>query len=388
VALASSPPRPSGLAFAKLGALFFYAFNHVPLAVTVESGSIGALAGTGFAAATGTLSVTPLAGTALVLWLLGRAGRRVAGQAGAAQLGRAAQGAKVALPYALLSGVAALALQVSVPVGGGRVALSPSTLGAFLWPAALAVAAGAIGGARSADRGGSGLRAVRDGLRTLAIALALAVAGLVVLAPLHPDATASYFDAFHTGLAAGLSRVALTLAVLPNLALWVLFPSMGGCLSLTTEQAGGGLSVCLLSYTQFPPSGGISGVAVRGPGFDFPPPPPAFFLFVLVPVVATLGGGWLAARRAVFTGRRPVVAATASGVAFAAGAVAFGFLSRARVEVAGAAGGTPETVAATVGPDLLLGAVVALAWGVGGAVLGVASRRRGPPDPGGPSSAP
>jgi hypothetical protein len=388
LALASSPPKPSGLAFAKLGALFFYAFNHVSLAVSVESGKIGALAGTGFEGATGALSITPLAGTALVLWLLARAGRRVARMSGGTSVAaRAMHGTKIALPYAVLCGLAGLALHVSVPVSGGRVTVSPSTAGAFVWPAILALAAGAIGGARSGGAPGPWLRAGRDGLRTLSIALFLAVVGLVLLAPANSRATGAYFDAFHSGLAAGLSRVALTVAVLPNMALWVLFPSMGGCLSLSAHQASGEFSVCLLSYSQFPPPGGIAGIAGRSPAFDLAPPPAPYLPFVLVPLAAVLIGGWLAARREEGGSGRWVWRAAAAGVAFAAAAAAFGFLSRVGVEVSGSSSGLPETVAAVLGPELLLGAVAAVAWGVGGGVLGAAARSRryggvGDPSPG------
>jgi hypothetical protein len=382
VALASSPPRPSGLTFAKLGALFFYAFNHVPVAVSVEHGQIGALAGTGFQAATGVLRVTPLAGTALVLWLLARAGRRVARSAGSGT--GAWHGAKVAVPYAILCGLAGLALRVSIPLAGGTVRVAPSAIGAFVWPAILAVAAGAIGAAGAAGKPGRWLRTVRDGLRTLAVALLLAVVGLALLAPANPRATAAYFDPFHAGAAEGLTRVALTASVLPNLGLWVLFPSMGGCLTLSAQQASGGFTVCLLSYSQFPPAGGIGGVANRSPGFDLPPPPASDLLFVLVPLIAVLVGGWLAAGGR--DGTRSAPRAVRAGVGFAVAAVVFGYLSRAGVAVSGRAGGSPETVAATLGPELLVGALVAVAWGIGGGLAGAALRRRRAPRSGGPST--
>ena len=277
VALGSSPPRPSGLVFAKLGALFFYAFAHVPITAAVQGGGLPALSGTGFAAAAGVLSVTPLAGTALVLWLLVRAGRGVAGAAGGETAwARAVHGAKVAIPFAALCGLAGLALRVTAQVGGGSVTLAPSRVGAFVWPAILAVAAGAVGGARASGAPGPWLRAGRDGLRTLGFGLVLAVVGLAGLAPWNPGPTDAYFAPFRTGVGVGLSRVVLTLAVLPNLALWVLFPSMGGCLGLSLQQASGGSSVCLLSYTQFPPAGGIVAIAQRSPGFDLPPPPTAY----------------------------------------------------------------------------------------------------------------
>jgi hypothetical protein len=376
VALASSSPRPSGLVFAKLGALFFYAFAHVPLAASVQGGGLPALSGTGFAAVAGVLSITPLAGTALVLWLLARAGRGVAAAAGGdTTLARAGHGAKVALPFAALCGLAGLALRVTVPLGGGSVTLSPSRVGAIAWPAILALVAGAAGGARACPTPGPWWRAGRDGVRTLGIALAFAVVGLAGLAPSNPGPTDAYFAPFQSGAAAGLARVALTVAVLPNLALWVLFPSMGGCLGLTAQQASGGFSVCLLSYTQFPPAGGIAGIAQRSPGFDLPSPPASYLLFVLVPLVAVVIGGRLAARAG---GMR---AAVAAGVAFAAAAVAFGYLSGVRVSISGSTAGAGETVSALLRPELLVGGLLALAWGVVGGVAGAAGRRRRPAAP-------
>ena len=204
--------------------------------------------------------------------------------------------------------------------------------------------------------------------------LALAFLGLVLLAPVHPSATAEYFSPFENGAASGIAVVLATLLFVPNMAVAVLFPSMHACLSASGNVAGIGVNICFLDYTQFPTSRGFGAPGLAGgfQGFDLPAPPAGYFLFILVPLIAVILGGMLAARRGGALSRLEAVGqGAAAGVVFALLALLMLILARFRVEVAGSVGNVFRgSVQGTIGVELVRGTLLALAWGVVGGALG------------------
>ena len=256
----SADTRPSPVATARLVGLVFFAFHHVGVHTSIAGGP------SGFPVhGTITLAFAMLTGTVIALWLLARTGRAIAEHVGGTAVVRGLHGAKVALPYAVI--VFAVSWLVRFEGGeltgeGVHASFRVSPLAAFLWPLGLAAVAGFVGGVRSpqgrvwlASRLGSWpTGVVTGGGAMLAIGLGLAFVGLVLLAPVHPDATSAYFGPFKDSVATGLAVVYVTLLFVPNMAAWVLLPSMGSCLTASGSAIGLSGSFCFLSYTQFPSS--------------------------------------------------------------------------------------------------------------------------------------
>ena len=113
-----------------------------------------------------TVAISLLLGTIVLVWLLHRAGRALGAGVGGSSWARGLAGAKVALPYALITGLgalllAAVPLSVEVPevpdlVAGGTMELAPSVVAAFLWPLALGLLAGFTGGVSSTPESRTG----------------------------------------------------------------------------------------------------------------------------------------------------------------------------------------------------------------------------------------
>src|SRR5207302_11481614 len=79
----------------------------------------------------------------------------------------------------------------------------------------------------------------------------------LLCSPCRPPPTSTLFPyttlfrSFRAGALRGLAVVFLHSLVIPNMATWVLFPSMGACIG----ARGGGTALCALSYTNFPGGG-------------------------------------------------------------------------------------------------------------------------------------
>jgi hypothetical protein len=216
--------------------------------------------------------------------------------------------------------------------------------------------------------------AVTGGWWMIALGLALSFAGLLVLGAVKPDATRDYFSgAFRGGSTTGVATLAATLLTVPNMAAWVLFPSMGSCLGLSGGSFGLQGSFCFLSYTQFPRSNAVGGFIGGGGIGALPNPPVGYYLFILAPLVAVLVGGMVAARRAAAETRGESVAmGVLAGVAFGAMAVLVLVVSIFTVRVAGQVGGISQGVTIRLGPELSKSILLAFAWGiVGGGVGGL-----------------
>jgi hypothetical protein len=348
-------------------------------------------------------------GTAVAALALTRAGRAVADRAGrvaaagavgagsrVTSFARGLHGMKVAFPYALvcLAGTLAVRYPVRVPGGlGAPVVLSraatvhPSPTQAALWPLALGLVFGFLGGFRSGERAGAASGraesftrgALAGGVTMAALGLVFSFAGLLVLAAAKPDATRAYLDfAFRGGTSRGLAVLGLTALVVPNLAAWVLFPSMGACVRTAISSGGvapfgiGGVAkACAISYSRLP-RGGLGFLASHAPAHPgFSATPSAYLLFLMAPALAVLAGGVVAARRSGAAGRsRAAISGALAGVVFAVLAVLLVLLAGVALSIGVRTAGRGLALSYVAGPDPVLGPLVALAWGVAGGALG------------------
>ncbi|HEV8572964.1 MAG TPA: DUF6350 family protein [Actinomycetota bacterium] len=395
IVLLSEAADPSGLPFfevLKVIGLAFYGLHHAGIRGEIPRLELPDTPASPFGGPlefSFTISVALMLGTFLGLWLLYRGGRSVARSAGGVAWARALHGAKVAIPYAVLALAMSFGARFSEELPqsqflptGGPFEFGPSPIGAFLWPLALGLVAGTLGGLASAERWlapeGTGARAraiVRGGLAMTLYALLLAFVGYLVVVAVNPDLplpfSPAFFDAVASGGLGGVVLLLLAVLVIPNIAVWVLIPAMGSSLGFFIA----GASFKLLSYTQFPTGfGDIEGPSPFAPfpglpQFDTAPPP--YFLFLLVPVVATVLGGWWAARRMPARSAGQGAAAGAlAGVVFGAAVTAVIVLSSIGLGFSGGVGGFVQTGRGHAGPPLLEGALLALLWGTGGGALG------------------
>ena len=322
--LADAFPGASAAQAARYGGALFYVFHHVGMAVHspdlhLADDADRVLGWPSGRAVDAVIAFAFLSGTAVVMGLLIRAGRSAGQAVGGPELRRVIHGAKVAVPYALLSWSAswALSFQVSIP-DSSPMSAHPSHIASFLWPLALGAVFGGVGGIRSA---GDGMwtspwlwateawprrwrGALAGGMWMLGLGLVLSLAGLGVAAASEPSIAASYAGTvFRPGVGTGLMAVLLALLALPNVAAWILVPAMGGCL-----EVGGGAgtslpSFCFLSYESFFDRP-LPGTFNHFWGYpELGQPPRAWLLFLLVPLVAVMVSGALAARRAEARGR-------------------------------------------------------------------------------------
>lgn len=203
----------------------------------------------------------------------------------------------------------------------------------------------------------------------LAVGLVLSFVGLVLLTPVAPDVAREYFRPFDESFLQGISVIAATLLVVPNMAAWVLFPAMGSCLEVSGSFFGFSGSFCFLSYSQFPSVRGIAEGTLAAP--NLPSPPAGYFLFLLAPLIAVLVGGAIAARRAAAASKQEAAAMGAlAGVAFALFSLLVIVLSTMTARASGLGQQFPGTLSARVGPALASAFLLSLLWGVVGGTIG------------------
>jgi hypothetical protein len=179
----------------------------------------------------------------------------------------------------------------------------------------------------------------------------------------------------------GLVALAHHVAVAPNEAMWALVPAMGGC---TGAYPAEGDPVRFLCYRRFPGDVALPALPIVGapPGqparSEFGTAPWPYFLFLLAPALASVAGGIRAAERGgPGSARQAVALGAAAGAVFAAIVVAVGWLASVRAGIDWVIGGTADAGAVRVGPGLLAGGLLALAWGALGGALGAVWRSRG-----------
>jgi hypothetical protein len=348
------------------------------------------------------LTFAPMLFTALAGVLLFRGGRAVARRTGGGALSRGLSGATVAAPYALLSLVLSLAVSSSSRFEYDSIDIDlkvhANHVAAFLWPLAVGAVAGFLGGVATAREELAGRRpwgsrawsALAGGWRMLAVGLLGSFLGLQVVAFAESDLPVPYGPGFFETLfegspSSGLAFTDQTATYLPNMAVWVLVPSLGACDGLDADVVFR-LDVDVICYASFPGPGVADALQPEADGFpevpDLPAAPPIYLLFLLVPVVATVYGGWTAGRRSGSPRTSEgALAGAGAGVVFALGVLALAVMSRATLGVAGSGGGFSGEGGLSAGADPVLGTLLALAWGLaGGAVGGLLGARSLPPE--------
>ena len=386
----------------RLGWLYVGLFHGVPLRLRGIGMQIDVLDAGSVESLELRFGVALLLVTWLAVWLLWRGGRAVAGACGGGALARALHGTKVAPVYALPVFALSLLVEIRSPfpfprVISGELDLSSAPLPALLLPVAIAAAAGACGGIASALAAGSASPRARwvsaaasGGWRMLLVGLGLAYVGLFLAGIVRPEgpeglltpSTGRYVRAVFDRPDVGLVALAHHVAVAPNEAMWALVPSMGGC---TGAYPGDCDPVRFLCYRRFPNEIALPSLPVVGapPGQParsvFGTAPWPYFLFLLAPALASVLGGMRAAERAAPSSARGAIAlGVGSGAAFESLVVAVGWLASVRAEVDWVTGGVPEASGGVrVGPGLVGGALLALAWGALGGALGAVWRARG-----------
>jgi hypothetical protein len=207
----------------------------------------------------------------------------------------------------------------------------------------------------------------------LALGLVLSFVGLLVLAALDPTTTADYFrGAFGDGAARGTVLVGHHVLVSPNQSMWVLIPAMGGSVNLSIA----GTNVELLSYSHFPEhfsltGGGTSGFGTPTPQVQGGTAPAGYFLFLLVPLLSVLIGGRSAAARGGARARPEAAMLGAfAGVVFAVLVAVVGVMSTLGLAVSVDVAGFHTGGSGYLGPNALVGGLLALVWGAAGGALG------------------
>ncbi|HZD79985.1 MAG TPA: hypothetical protein VE646_08085 [Actinomycetota bacterium] len=367
---------------AKLGWLYFGWFHHVAFTTSV----VGLRPGSGLAGQAGLdadVGVAMMLATFLAIALLYKGGRAVADRAGGGGVARILHGMKVAPAYAILALLVSELVIIDIPfprigsVSGGLQVRSwgPSW---FLLPLLIAVVSGAAGGLRSGRHellshdpwGPRAAGAVVGGLRMFMLGLVLPFVGLLVLAGVHPSATKAYFQTIsRPPTDQAVAIIANHALLLPNQSLWVLVPAMGGCDGMT----GGGTSASFLCYSKFP--GAMTrpeGLRPRTPVVrtNFGRAPLGYFLFLLVPALSAILGGRYAARKRARLQWEAVAVGAASGVVFAVLVVVGSWFASVSVRSPSTVGGIPGNASVLIGPGLVAGGLLALAWGVVGGGLG------------------
>jgi hypothetical protein len=372
----------------KIGGLVTYSFHRVGIQATLPEIQIptdpllGAESG-GFSLSV-TVSVALLLGTLLLVWLLYRAGKSLGVLSGGPAWVRGLAGAKVAIPYALLTGLGALLfnlvpLAFDVPAipaftSGGAFELGPAVLPAFLWPLAIGLLAGFAGGVAGAPASSweapraDGLiaGAVRGGALAAGLAVLLAFVGTQVVAMVHADTAVpfnpSFFeDAFSGPVLQGVASTVFLLFLAPNFGALALAPAMGSSLVLKATGTSFGLQptfeLTLMSLLNYPRGinedvlSGIGQGAGGIPGFptgsliDHQIAPAYYWAFLLVPLIAMLLGGRAAAQRAsADTPAEGAAAGALAGIVFAGAAVALIVASGIRLHADAGFGAGTQTV--------------------------------------------
>jgi hypothetical protein len=385
----------SAAAFARIGWMYVGAFHHVAIELEVPDVELTA-AGTGPEATSLSVGVALLTVTAVAAWLLYRAGRAAADRAGGRVARRVPRGAAVSIAYAAPILVISLLVDVATPLrlGGfasGELRVSLSAWQALVRPLAIAAAAGAAGGLRSAldaaagepaaDRIGA---AIAGGWRMVVVGLALSLGGLFVAGVVQPDgpaalltpSTARYVRAVFDRPTPGILLLGHHVAVAPNEAVWTLVPAMGGCVSVR-----GSVQADLLCYRRFPTDvvaapvpipGGRLVLPIGGASFGAAPAP--YLAFLLVPALASVLGGRRAGARRGTTGVDAIGLGAAAGVVFAALVAVVAALSSVTVAYGAAFAESATAGRVVLGPEVWSAALLALAWGVIGGAIGAATR--------------
>jgi hypothetical protein len=353
----------------KVGFLYLLSFCGVGLHVDSSGPSTFGLGETHLQ-----LRLPMLVCTALVVWLLFRAGRSCGERAARIGLGARARSAAVltvALAFAVPTFLVSLPATLRFPNVAGTV--SPERWESAILPLGLALSAAAAGswrGRRSTERGaGRAIAMIEGGWHMFLLAVALAFVAFLVLAAVKPDGTGDYARFVRDSGRVGEVTVAHHVLLLPDQSIWLLGPAMGGSTQVvvfgaesfpgTVKMSGvdeGALALFL------DPTGEVGkGHVVLGGGF---------YLFLLVPLVATVLGGRRAASRAAGSAER-VLRGLGAGAVFGVLMATAALFSAASLPLPllGQFDVLPVSIHAAMPSTALL----ALAWGAAGGALGALS---------------
>lgn len=370
--------------YARLGALYDEVFHHVDVGVRVLP--VGGAREASVHLGIGLLTITSVGAVLLSLFGERLARRSTGGRVVLAVLAASLGYGIVPLAVGLVAR-GHVELPSSVPVVRA-VDVTVSAIQAFAVPSALAGAALALGaliGLGRRDGRPSGDAAIAEvvagGVRSLAIGLALSIVGVLIFASVQPAFARAYGSVVTVsrslnGELAVAGHLALTV---PNQAVWVLVPAMGGSDDAVLEVRPAGSArpssrreTAFLSYRVAATRAPIGPRGVTSPRLR--PAPRALLAFLVVPLAATIAGGMRAARYGSSTSARVLLGA-ASGLVFAGLTSVAIALSRIELVVSGLFLGT-STVRISLGPAVIGGTALAALWGVVGGAIGGAFPRR------------
>ena len=314
--------------------------------------------------------------TALIVWLLFRAGRTSGERTSGASFGAiAACIVAAAAAFAIPAFLVSLPATLRFPNVAGTV--SPVRWQAAVLPFGLALCAATAGVVRGARRGSGeaphrrrSVAIIDGGWHMFLLALGLAFVAFLVLAAVKPDGSAAYARFVRGSGRVGAVTVVHHALLLPDQSVWVLAPAMGGSTQVVVSSAEPFPSTLTLSGIDegalglfLDPTGELSGggrIALGG----------GFYLFLLVPLIATVIGGRRVAAASRDAGER-LLLGVGSGVVFGVlMAVAALFSASALpLPLLGQYAVLPMSIRATMPSTALL----ALAWGVAGGALGALS---------------
>lgn len=347
----------------RVGWLYTMAGHAVAITAT---GSGGAVEGLGVGVVGIRLGMLTIAAVAVAMLVVG--GRASARRVHDVGVRRVVAGASIAVPYAVLIGIVSASVDLQLRTAGGFLPGSTSITApaweGFLIPGAIALVAGVLGGwSASASWRHAPARAVRAGLRAFVWATGLCFVGLLVFAALRPEGLERYSVEMWSG---GSQRAALYIGhqalLIPNQAMWVLAPSMGGCVSLRADGAARDL-LCLdrIPRGADPATWLLSELGRVEGAPPTSPMPIVGLLFVAVPAAAIVIGFRRLGRTASSI-PQAIASGASGGVVFAAAVIVVSLAGSLWMSTGD--GHVARHVA--IGPDPITTAVLALAWGVAG----------------------
>ena len=337
-----------------------------------------------------TVRIAVLTFTAVIVWMLVRAGAASARQVTDLPARRAFAGALVAVAYAAPLAILAPLVDLQLATGGGFfpdvTTLSAVVRDMLLLPFSLGMLAGALGGLQaSAWWGGRAGDMLASGWRTFTTALLASLLGLLAFSALRPAGLDTYVQELRSlGTRGGAITVGHQVLLLPNQAALVLVPAMGACDSITT----GGVAFEALCLDRLPdernPLDWLITTLDERPGAPTVPAPWSTKVLLVVPLIAVVVGV-----RRVVTDRaslgRAAIGAVGAAVVFGALVVALTWASTVVItSIELHEGTTTQARVVALGAQPLVAGAHALGWGVvvgvpAASVIAAARRRRTSP---------
>jgi hypothetical protein len=359
----------------RVGWLYTMAGHAVSITATGSGGSVEGLGSGVLRVRLGLLTIA-----AVAVAMLGFGARAAARRVDDVGARRMLAGAMIAVPYGVLLGGVNAEAVLRLDTGGGFLP-GATTIAAPVWegfalPGAIALVAGLVGGwSLSASWQRPVACAVRAGGRAFLWAIGLSFVGVLAFASLRPEGLERYSVEVWSQ---GPQRAALYLGhqalLLPNQAMWVLAPSMGGCVSVRADAAARDL-ICLdrIPRGPDPATWFLAELGRVGGAPPTAPMPVTVWLFVAVPASAIVLGFRGLGRGATISGA--VGRGVLGGLAFAVLVSVVSLASALWLSVADG----DLTRLIVLGPDPVTTGLLAAAWGVVGGVVVTAAapvRRR------------